>query len=372
MKAESKLGAERKSDNRNRVFNLVREAENISKPGVSRELGISVPTAIQYINELEELGAVKEGGQVGCTGGRKAKAYSVDETYRYAIGVELKARQMIIVAVDYCGNLIHEDIEDCPFVLKNEYYKKLGALLEEKIDKWGLEREKVLGVGIALPGLVTENCERVYYGKVLNYEETSVQELGKYISYPCRLYNNSDSAGYAEIARDPETNDAVLIRLGENVGGSVIINGEIYGAKSGKVGHIQLVPGGKKCYCGRRGCFETVCNEELLKKACRGTVSEFFEKLAGGDAACKKAWEKYIGYVAEAIVNVRMLFDNKIIIGGAFSEYMEPYFEDLLRRVTVLDTFDNPETYLRLSHIKHQAPALGGALQYIHESWKNL
>lgn len=374
MKVEANPYSDIKMDNRKRVFNLIRE-EEISKPEVSRRLGLSIPTAIQHINQLEEDGCIKEGGSIGHTGGRRAKSYTVNGEHRYAVGLYIFKEKVIVAAVDFCGRQVGMDTVDCVFSMQNDYYRKLSELLEEKIVQWKIEEDRILGVGVALPGLVTEDGRHVYYGKTLNFTGISVQELGKYIPYPCRLYNEADAAGCAEIAFGKDIKDAFYISLGERVGGVVLIDGRIYGGeygKAGKVAHLTLVPGGKACYCGRRGCFDTLCNASVLKAVCEGEIQDFFEKVEKGDRVCVDAWDTYMQSLAEAVVNVRMLFDSKVIVGGVVRKYMEPYFPQLLQKATELDTFDNPADYLSLSRVKDGAAALGSALPFIHELWQNI
>lgn len=364
-----------KTDNRNRIFNLIRESGRISKPEVSRKLGLSIPTAIQHINELVSLGCLKEGETLGKTGGRRAKSYTVNETFRYAIGIYLLAEKFVITAADFCGNFLETDTIRLPFLMNNTYYKELGRILDEHIQLWRLEPQKILGVGIALPGLTTEDQQLVYYGKALNITGLSTLELARYIPYPCRLYNDSDAAGYAEISQNAKIRDTFYIYLSENIGGAVLIDGKIYGgenAKSGKIGHMTMVPDGKTCYCGRKGCFETVCSASVIRNVCGGEIPDFFLELKNGNSSCLNAWNTYLDYLAKAIVNVRMLFDTQIVLGGTISEYMEPYFPDLMERVTALDSFDNPTGYLALCRAPHNAAALGSALFFVHDLWHEI
>lgn len=371
---ESNSGSDLKNNNRNRVFNLVRDSGSITKPNVSRELGLSLPTAIQHMRELEEMGAIKEGVSVGYTGGRRAKGYSVNENYRYAVGMELTLEEIRLTVVDFCGNQIQADVTERPLIMDQHYYKELGGLLNESLEKWKIAPEKVIGVGIAVQGLVTNDYQQVYYGGGFGIAGLSIDELGSYIPYPCRMYNNSDAAGYAEILGDAKCRDAVLIRLEKEVGGAVMIDGKLYrgeNGKSGKVAHMQLVRNGKMCYCGRKGCFNTLCNRKVLEDACEGELAEFFDKLENGDQTCREVWKEYLQSLAEGIVNLRMLFDSRVIVGGMIAEYIKPYFQELLKKAVVLDTFDNPETYVQLSSRDYLAPALGAASILLHEFWQN-
>lgn len=363
-----------KNNNRNRVLNLVRKTENITKPNVSKELGLSLPTAIQHMKELEELGAIREGDVVGHTGGRRAKGYSLNENYRYAVGIELTLKEIVIIVVDFCGNQLAGEKFSCTLATDNNYYKMLGELLEQCLERWSIDRERIIGVGIAVPGLVTDDFRKIYYGKPLGVVGVLAEDLGRYIPYPCHMYNNSDAAGYAEILGDEHCKDAVLIRLEKEIGGSVMIDGKVYrgeNGKSGKVGHIQLIRGGEECYCGRRGCFNTLCNQKKLEAAGGGSVEDFFAKLGAGDDYCQRVWEDYLQSLAEGITTLRMLFDSQVIIGGVIADYIVPCFEKLVDKTRRLDPFDDPHTYLRISKIGRFAPALGSAEAMMNEYWEN-
>ena len=100
--------------------------------------------------------------------------------------------------------------------------------------------------------------------------------------------------------------------------------------KSGKVGHNQLIRGGEECYCGRRGCFNTLCNQKKLEAAGGGSVEDFFAKLGAGDDYCQRVWEDYLQSLAEGITTLRMLFDSQVIIGGVIADYIVPCFEKLV------------------------------------------
>lgn len=135
---------------------------------------------------------------------------------------------------------------------------------------------------------------------------------------------------------------------------------------------MTIVPGGRACYCGQKGCFETYCNADILADVCQGELEQFFEKLAGQDAACGKIWRKYLENLAIAVNNVRMLFDCKVILGGYVGAHMEPYLEELKELARARNPFENNADYLEVCRVKKAALALGGALPFVHEVWKNI
>lgn len=375
MKKENSIHLDLKKENRNKIFNKIREASEISAPSLEYELQLSRPTVKQNLVELLEEGYIYESGSLGHTGGRRAKAYSVAAESKIAIGVDLTRHHITVIMINLCGKLICEKRIRADFSLEDHYYKCLGELVKEVVTSGQIKEEAILGVGIAVPGLITEDHQTIFYGEILGFTGMTAKEIGKYIPYPCRLYNDADAAGYAEISQSDDLTDAFYISLSNNVGGSILIDHKVYkgeGPRSGEIGHMTIQPDGKECYCGKRGCFETYCNATILSRECDGNLKEFFDRLKSGDERCNSVWEEYLNYLAVAVNNVRMLFDCKVIIGGYVGTYFEGYLPKLKRMAAKRNTFETNADYLRVCKVKRDALALGSALPFVHEFWKNI
>ena len=364
-----------KWNNRNRIFNKIREFGSISASMLEYELHLSRPTVKRCLEELIEAGYIFENGFIGNTGGRRAGAYSVAAMNKVAIGIDLTKNHITVIVADLCGNLVYEKRLRYPFSTDDAYMRKLGDLVKETVSQLHVEDEAVLGVGIAVPGLVTEDHQEVFYGKILVFTGMTAKEMGKYIPYPCFLYNDADAGGYAEISQREDIADAFYISLSNNIGGSVLIDHKVYkgeGPRSGEVGHMTIVSGGKECYCGQKGCFETYCNAALLADMFQGNLGMFFENLEKGDGRCRTVWNEYLEYLSIAVNNVRMLFDCKVILGGYVGAYMETYLDDLKKLASVRNSFEDNADYLEVCKVKKEALALGSALPFIHELWKTI
>ncbi len=375
MQKESNVHLDLKWENRNRVFNEIREAGSISGPALSYQLKLSRPTVKQNLDDLLEEGYIYESGSFGHTGGRRARAYSVSALRKVSVGIDLTKNHITVIMVDLCGSMIYEKRIRRAFSLKDDYMKLLGELVEEAVKEMQVPKEHVLGVGLAVPGLITEDHKRIFYGKILGFTGLTAEEIGKYIPYPCRLYNDADSAGYAEISQRQDMNGAFYISLSNNVGGAILIDHKVYkgeGSRSGEIGHMTVVPDGKECYCGQKGCFEAYCNAALLSGMCAGDLASYFEKLENKDEDCMKVWEEYLEYLAIAVNNIRMLFDCKVILGGYVGAYLEKYLPRLKRMAAKRNTFEAHADYLSVCKVKKEALALGSALPFIHELWKQI
>ena len=141
---------------------------------------------------------------------------------------------------------------------------------------------------------------------------------------------------------------------------------------SGEVGHVTIIPGGKPCYCGQKGCLECCCNADVLAGQCGGSLKAFFDNLKEGDTECARIWEDYLDHLAIAVNNVRMLFDCDIILGGYVGGYLEPYLPQLKQVALNRNSFDKRADFLRVCKVKREALAIGSALPYIHKFWKEI
>ena len=375
MNKETNILLDLKAENRNKIFNKILELGSASGPELAYELKLSRPTITQNVNALKEDGLVYECGTLGHTGGRRAKTYAVNGKSRVAIGLDITQNYITVVMIDLCGEIVYEKRIRKLFGLKDSYMRQLGELVKEAVQSNQVEERQVLGVGIAVPGLITEDYKTVFYGEILEFTGADVKEFGKYIPYPCRLYNDADAGGYAEISKRPELSDAFYISLSNNVGGAVLIDHKVYkgeGPRSGEIGHMTLVPDGKTCYCGKKGCMEAYCNARILSENTGGNLEKFFQQLAVGNEKYEEIWEEYLKYLSIAVNNTRMLFDCKIILGGYVGAYIEEYLPALKRKAASRNTFENNAEYLLACKVKKDALALGSALPFVHEFWKNI
>ncbi|MGN8632689.1 ROK family protein [Blautia sp. HCP3S3_G3] len=375
MKKDTSIFQNLKEENRNRIYNTIREKKCISGPALIYELKLSRPTVTQNINELLEEGLICENGTIGNTGGRRARGYSISEMFQIAAGLDITRNHITVLLVNLNGEIIYEKRIRYPFSITDEYKKKLGELISEAMEEKAIHEEQMLGVGIAVPGLVTKDYRTIFYGKILDFKGMTAEEFGKYIPFPCRLYNDADAGGYAEISQNSELKDAFYISLSNNIGGSILIDHKVYhgeGQRSGEVGHMTLIPNGRECYCGKRGCFETYCNASILSDVCDGNLQDFFQKLEQGDRECMELWRDYLYYLSIAVNNVRMLFDCKVILGGYVGAYMSDYMHQIRTLARERNTFETNADFLQPCQVKREALALGSALPFIHEFWEKV
>lgn len=378
MAVKKIISNEIKRQNRQLIYQYIRRNKSVSKQDIVVDLQLSLPTVTQNLQYLERRNLVDTSNQIKHTGGRHATAYGYIQDAKVAIGVYVTAHHMNIVAVDLLGDVLYKEREHIEFNLTDdEYLRKMAANIALVKEKACIMDEQILGVGVAVPGLVTEDNKRVSYGISLGFTGVTSEQIGIHIPYPVKLHHDSYVAGYAEVWKKTNVENAFYLLLNNSVGGAIIINNEIYAGdnnKSGDICHVTLVSeGGKRCYCGKYGCLDTLCNAGCLDQYTNGNLDEFFSLLKVGDVSAVKMWDEYLDTLALVINNIRMLFDSTIILGGYVGSYMDEYLEELYERVDRRNTFNEPSReYLISCQFKGDATAVGAAIVFIDEFIENI
>jgi predicted NBD/HSP70 family sugar kinase len=369
-----------KKNNRNTIYRFIKDRGFVSKQDIVVGLGLSLPTVTQNLQYLEHNGLIDGSTKISNTGGRNATAYSCVKEAKIALGVYLTAKQISVVAVDLQGNILTILREKVTFNLDDDnYLKKLGKMVVSVKESVLSSDDELLGVGLAVPGLVSEDGERVRYGYTLDFTGKTKIEIAKYIPYETKMFHDSIVAGYAEVWVAKEVQNAFHISLNYSVGGVVITNRKIHAGnseKSGEIGHMTTVPvGGKRCYCGQYGCYDTVGHAGNLDVHTNGNLEMFFKLYAEGDPKVKEVWDEYLDNLAIAINNIRVLFDCDIILGGYVGTYIEEYMDDIQKRVNRRNPFsetDDAADYLLPCKYKREATAAGAAIVLVSEFLDNI
>ena len=162
--------------NRENTLRCLLSCERISQPELSQKLNLSWPTVLQNVKELAALGLVQEVGAYASTGGRKAKAYAPVVDAKLAVGLDITQNHVGLVLVDLSGKVVRYTRKKRVFALNEEYFQNLGQLLTEFLE--AEETDRILGVGISLPGIVNESGDRLLYSHALDALQ---QHAGRFI-----------------------------------------------------------------------------------------------------------------------------------------------------------------------------------------------
>src|SRR6266513_2339333 len=136
--------------------------------------------------------------------------------------------------------------------------------------------KNIEGVGIAIPGLVNRQTDRVVASRDLPgiVRESLHAELMEATGLRFELENDANAAAYGEfkIGAGRGSRDLFYITIGEGIGGAIILDGKLWTGASGlagEVGHITIDAEGIECICGNTGCLETVASAPNIVRRAR-------------------------------------------------------------------------------------------------------
>lgn len=354
--------------NRINVIRTIMAHDRISQPELTHKLAISWPTVLQNVKDLIDFGLVEEVGAFASTGGRRARAFAPVRNAKACIGIDITQSHISFVLVNIAGDLLKFTRKKKSFVMDDDYLSELGSSVAAFVEDSGFDVNNIISAGMSIPGIINDKGTYILYSHVLKLENTSANTFFRYMPFKCKMINDANAAGFAEMYGQPEMKNAVYISLSNSVGGSILSSGMFYlgdNLRAGEIGHSTLYPDGNKCYCGKSGCFDAYCSAKALTQYTDNDLASFFDKINKGDKELKQVWQKYLVDLSYAINNIRMTLDCDVIIGGYVGGYLEDYQYELQKLVSERNTFGYDASYLKICRYKLEASAVGAALTEI-------
>jgi len=343
-----------KDINTKNVLNTIRRKGRISRKDISIITGLTAGTITNIIGDLIENGYLVEIGNGDSEGGRKPIMLELNSSAGYAIGLELQATEIVCISSDFKANVIHCEYEKIDVKTGKDFIiERIISIIENVINKSGIDREKILGVGLAVPG----PCD--YQNGIM----VNPPNFPDWINVPIRSIISKRLS--LDVYMSKETSCAVLadylfgegsgmkkifgIVLGPvGIGGAFILNGEVYQEKhrdTMDIGHTTVQIDGFKCSCGNDGCLEVQANaaaairyaQTLMGNGRSSILKEpiSFTDIANGvlakDSVSIEAIEICARYISLALSNVlNLLSPDRICIYGELVETCPYLFERIV------------------------------------------
>jgi len=214
-----------------------------------------------------------------------------------AIGIDIGGTNTVFGIIDKLGNVIFENkLSTTGHVTLQSYINDLCSLIKEEISK--LDIEYILqGIGIGAPNAnfykgTIEHAANLDWKGVLPFTDM----INEHFDVPVYITNDANAAALGEkiYGGAKDMNDFIFITLGTGLGSGLFANGKlIYGHDgfAGELGHINAIPNGRLCGCGKKGCLETYVSAtgivntaiEFLEKSEKGSLLKDFDKITSKD-----------------------------------------------------------------------------------------
>ena len=348
----------------------------LTRQSLAEMIGVSMPTLYQNLNELMEEGLVCDSGEEQSTGGRKARGLDIVADARFSVGIAVSEQSLRLVAANLrLQELSYKRIPFDVCACMDGTAPKIAAHLEDFLNELPLDRVNLLGVGVTVPGLVSEDYRTLFVAPTLGLSDIPMQEMLGDIPYPVHVDNDGSASGHAECFVRRSSWNMAYLSLETGVGGAVLVGGSPYAGdhnRSGEFGHICVEPGGLPCSCGKLGCLEAYCTPLRIVNTFGVTPEEFFQGVTEHNPEYEVLLYDMLRHLAIAINSIRMSLDCDVVLGGFLSEYLVPYLPILRNYVLAGSPFEENADFVQFSMLRRHITPLGAALYFIREFVENI
>lgn len=240
----------------------------------------SLPVVTSVVSDLVADGYVVESGLAPSTGGRRASTFLLNqEKQRYIVAVAMDQLTTQVVIYDLLCNIKTEP-EILTFSLSEEPadLKTLIEFLRDYIRRSGVPSDKILGIGIGMPGFVSAKHGVNYTFFKFKGHNNLKSYLSKELGFPVFIDNDSSLIALAELkfGAGRGLNEILVVNVGWGIGLGMVINGTLFRGHSGYAGefsHIPLSQSNKLCSCGKRGCLEVDTSLLVLVERAKSEIA---------------------------------------------------------------------------------------------------
>lgn len=316
-----------KAYNRAMIIKYICEHETASRVDIAADCGLTPAAVTQIINELIKSGILIE---VGTTGrqkgaGRRKVLLSMNNENIYLYSINIERFETIISIANIGGKVAateriptNKDADPEAFLIElAEACHRITDGVDDVISS------KIKGASIGIPGIV--DIENGVSVKAYGIWDTSVEVrtiLSRELGIPVIIQNDVNAFARAELlfGEGRYKDDLLVIKWGQDIGGAIVIDGNIYGnreRKTAEIGHMIVDPNGELCCCGKRGCLETKASYKKLNSIIPFEPTKFAEAFNSAAESQKKELKEAISLFAQALISsCAFAAPETIILGG--------------------------------------------------------
>jgi predicted NBD/HSP70 family sugar kinase len=310
---------------------------------LATELGLNRSTIKAVVDGLAETGVVTEAVPVRRTGaGRPSLMVLPDPQAAVVLSVDVRVDRVAMAIVGLGGQILGRHSWNL-----HRHTRLPGEVITHIAESAGLLADELALVpqaaAVSVPGVVRRDDGLVHEAPNLGWHEIDLgARLASVLKIPVQVANDAELGALAEyvrgVARDVA--DLVWVSADYGVGGGIVSGGRPLRGTAGYVGelgHMSVRPGGRECYCGNRGCWETEVGEPALCRALglpegapRGVLVAELRSLA--TAAVPGPLDEFAEWLTTGLVTVVNMMAPELVVLGDLFTALPPWVVDRVRR----------------------------------------
>lgn len=357
------------------------ERAPISRKKLGDLTGLAPSSISRLISQLQQHDLIIEVGKGESSGGRQPLLISPNPDAGLIISLDLSGSILRGGIIDAANRLLLIQEQPLTGVGTENIKKQILELSRKLYSHPDVDGKTFLGIGVSFPGgiqsgkIVTESFPLLIKDFPLHKILTEEFQLPVYLevdTYAAALAEKYYGAGIGE-------DNFVYVLVSTGIGGSAIIDGQVYQGKAGfagYLGHLLVNQYGPICICGKRGCLEQLAAapailagiqhalsngraDEVIKQMLANNSNnlsiDIVAKAAkAGSASAIEAFENSAEHLAFAIINIATVFDiGTFIIGGEVPQCAgDLYFQGIRQSIRKFANLDENLKKINIVHAK--------------------
>jgi predicted NBD/HSP70 family sugar kinase len=322
--------------NRNRVFNVIFSSGPISRADVARKSNLTAAAITQIVGDFVAAGLVSEQPAASVTMGRRPVLLQVNEEAGYVVGVYSRVHEklLIIVVCNLNCQVVHALTVAHDFAMQGDLHQVVRVLadgIKACLTEASIPVERVLGVGLGLPGIMDYERGVCRNSPMLGWHDVEIAPALEYkLRLPVRLDNDVNALTLAKrhYGEGRDVANFLLIAIGNGIGLGIVIGGDIYRGSSGGAGEfghwrVDFSADAAQCHCGRRGCLEALVATYALEHEAAaldpvrfgdGSLAALVEAAHAGDERVQAIFARAGNVLGTAVANLIDVFDPSLVL----------------------------------------------------------
>jgi len=229
------------------ILEILRRRGPVSRPEISKEIGVNVVTISHYIDDFVKRNIVQEREFDVSEGGRRPLLVDINSQAGYVVGVGLNLMNMVGLLVDLKGNIITKTQIARPNASVKEIAECLLEVVREILRRSKEYMPNIRGIGVGIAGLINKETGSIHWPQKMDHYYTYASVdlplkslMEKEFNLPTLIENDATSACFGEHWLDLERGYKNVIYMFSGVGCGIMINGEVYRGTSGYAGEVSI------------------------------------------------------------------------------------------------------------------------------------
>jgi glucokinase len=262
-----------------------------------------------------------------------------------AIGVDVGGTKVAAGVVDSSGQIIAKLKRSTPAASPPRTEQAIADVVTELLAAY-----QVTAIGLGAAGFVDAERSTMLFAPNLAWrDEPLKQRVEERVGRAVVVENDANASAWAEARFGAARGyrDVMLVAVGTGIGAAIIIGGALYRGRwgiAGEPGHVRVVPDGRLCGCGNRGCWEQYASgsalvaeaREFARRTPEGAIRllqlgggspegisgpEITRAAAEGDPAALRCFQTVGGWLGQGLADLAAILDPAcFVIGGGVSE----------------------------------------------------